>query len=69
MYIENSQKILGFNRAIVLANCFLNMHTIKSKYNNELLTEIDKYCPDILKKELRVPEFYMNTVKNKLFSN
>lgn len=68
MYIENAQKILGFNRAIVLANCFLNMHIIKSKYNNELLKEIDKYCPNIFKKELRVPEFYMDTVKTKRVS-
>lgn len=66
MYIENAQKILGFDRAIVLANCFLNIHTIKSKYNNELLREIDKYCPGIFKKELRVPEFYINTIKNKM---
>lgn len=66
MYIENAQKKIGFNRALVLANCFLNMHVISSNYNNELLKEIDKYCPDIFKRELRVPEFYMDTIKNKL---
>lgn len=66
MYIEHSQKNIGVDRAFVLANCFLNIHIIKSKYNEELLREIYKYCPDILKKELRVPNFYINTIKNKL---
>ena len=66
MYIENAHKKLEFNRALVLANCFLNMHTIKSKYDKNLLEEIEEYCPEIFKKALRVPQFYMDTVKSKV---
>ena len=66
MYIENANKKLEFNRAFVLASCFLNMHTINSKYDEKLLKEIDEYCPEIFKKALRVPQFYMDAVKSKV---
>ena len=66
IYIENAKKYIGLNRAYVLANCFLNMHSMKSVYNNILLKEIDKYCPDIFKTVLRVPDFYMKSVKSRV---
>ena len=50
----------------MLANCFLNMYTLKCGYCKELVDEIDKNCPDMFRKELRVPEFYMNIIKSKI---
>lgn len=52
--------------AVLLSNCFLNIHTLKCGYNEVLNKEIEKYCPDIFKKELRIPDFYLNTVKLKI---
>ena len=66
IYIENAVKKNGLSRAVVLANCFLNMYTLKSGYCKELVDEINKNCPVMFKKELRVPEFYMNIIKSKI---
>jgi hypothetical protein len=66
MYIEHAQKILGFNRSFVLANCFLNINTFRSSYSKELIYEINKYCPSILQKKLQVPDFYLNLIKSKV---
>ena len=54
------------SKAVVLANCFINMYTLKCKYSNELMHEIEINCPDMFKSELRVPEFYLNLIQNKI---
>lgn len=56
----------GLKRAEILANCFLNMYTLKSGYCKELVNEIDNNCPDMFRKELRVPDFYLNVIKSKI---
>ena len=30
------------------------------------MEEVEKNCPEVFKKELRVPEFYMNIIKSKI---
>lgn len=50
----------------MLANCFLNMYTLKSGYGEVLNKEVEKYCPDMFRSELRVPNFYLDTVKSKI---
>ena len=42
------------------------MYTLKSIYSKELMEEVEKNCPEVFKKELRVPEFYMNIIKSKI---
>ena len=64
--MENALKNNDITRTIVLANCFVNMYTIKSTYSKELMHEIEKNCPNIFKCELRVQEFYMDLIKNKI---
>lgn len=66
IYIEHAIKKVGLSQAIMLSNCFLNMYTLKSGYSEVLIKEVEKYCPDIFKSELRVPEFYLNIVKSKI---
>jgi len=41
------------------------MYTIKCNYSKDLINEIEKNCPDMFKHELRIPEFYINIIKNK----
>ena len=69
IYIEHAIKKVGLSRAILLANCFINMYTIKCGYGDFLNKEVEKYCPEIFKKELKIPDFYLNTVKLKLKLN
>lgn len=64
--MEFAVKKVDLSKAYVLANCFLNLNTIKCKYHNLLNLEIENNCPDIFKKELRIPEFYLELVKKKL---
>lgn len=66
LYIDFAIKKVGLQEAVVLANCFLNMYTIKSVYSEELNKKIVNNCPEIFKKELRVPDFYINIVKSKI---
>ena len=42
------------------------MYTLKSGYGVVLNKEIEKYCPDMFRSELRVPNFYLDTVKSKI---
>jgi hypothetical protein len=42
------------------------MYTLKCNYSKVLTNEIEKNCPDFFKKELRVPEFYLNMIKSKI---
>jgi len=57
---------VGLSRAVVLANCFLNMYTLKCGYSEVLNKEVEKYCPNIFRNELRVPDFYLTIVKSKI---
>ena len=66
IYIEHAIKKVGLSRAVLLANCFLNMYTLKCGYEEILNKEVEKNCPSIFKKELRVPEFYLDIVKSKI---
>ena len=66
IYIEHAIKKVGLSRAVVLANCFLNMYTLKSGYGEVLNKEIEKCCPYMFRSELRVPDFYLYTVKSKI---
>lgn len=66
IYIEHAIKKVGLSRAVVLANCFLNMYTLKCGYGEVLNKEVEKYCPDMFRSELRVPDFYLNIVKSKI---
>jgi len=66
LYIEHAIKKVGLSRAVVLANCFLNMYTLKCSYGEILNKEVEKYCPDMFRSELRVPNFYLDTVKSKI---
>lgn len=59
MYLENALKTNNLETSIKLANCFVNVHTMKSVYSPELQKEIDKNCPIHLKNNLRIPDFYM----------
>ena len=42
------------------------MYTLKCGYEEILNKEVEKNCPSIFKKELRVPEFYLDIVKSKI---
>jgi hypothetical protein len=42
------------------------MYTLKSGYGEVLNKEVEKYCPDMFRSELRVPDFYLDTVKSKI---
>ena len=42
------------------------MHTLKCHYGEVLNKEIEIHCPYMFKNELRVPDFYLNTVKSKI---
>jgi hypothetical protein len=64
--MEHVLKTKELSRAVVLANCFVNKHTMKSVYGPELENEIEKNCPDMFKNGLRVPEFYMDIIKQKI---
>tara|TARA_E500000178_G_C17002247_1_gene746290 strand:- start:1028 stop:1309 length:282 start_codon:yes stop_codon:yes gene_type:complete len=64
LYIEHALKKNKITRAVSLANCFINMYSLKCSYADEIMSEIKNNCPEIFKNELRVPEFYMNNVKN-----
>lgn len=66
IYIEHAIKKVGLSRAVVLANCFLNMYTLKCGYGEVLNKEVEKYCPDMFRNELRVPDFYLTVVKSKI---
>jgi hypothetical protein len=66
IYIEHAIKNVGLSRAVVLANCFLNMYTLKCGYGEVLNKEVEKYCPDMFRSELRVPDFYLTVVKSKI---
>lgn len=57
---------MGLSRAITLSNCFINIYTIKCKYSDELVKEIEKNCPTMFKNELRIPDFYLNIIKGKV---
>lgn len=66
--MEHALKTNDLKRAVVLANCFVNKHTIQSGYEPELEKEIEMNCPDMFKDGLRIPEFYMNIIKTKVDS-
>ena len=66
IYIEHAIKKVGLSRAVVLANCFLNMYRLKCNYCEVLNKEVEKYCPDMFRSELRVPDFYLTVVKSKI---
>ena len=66
MYIENAIKYIDFSYAFVLANCFINMYSLKCRYNDTITKDVEKYCPNAFKKELRVPDFYLNIVESKI---
>jgi hypothetical protein len=66
--MEHALKTHDLTRAVVLANCFVNKHTIQSGYAPELEKEIESNCPDMFKNGLRIPEFYMNIIKTKVDS-
>jgi len=66
IYIEHAIKKVGLSHAVMLANCFLNIHTLKCGYGEVLNKEVEKYCPDMFIGELRVPDFYLNIVKSKI---
>lgn len=68
IYIEHALKTHDLTRAVVLANCFVNKHTIQSGYAPELEKEIESNCPEMFKNGLRIPEFYMNIIKTKVDS-
>lgn len=42
------------------------MYTLKSGYGEVLNKEVEKYCPDMFRSELRVPDFYLSVVKLKI---
>ena len=42
IYMEHALKTHDLTRAVVLANCFVNKHTIKCGYAPELEKEIEK---------------------------
>mgnify|MGYP003341220882 CR=1 FL=1 len=44
------------------------MYTLKCGYGEVLNNEVEKYCPDMFRNELRVPDFYLNIVKSKGYS-
>ena len=66
IYIEHAIKKVGLSHAVVLANCFLNMYTLKCGYGEVLNKKVEKYCPDMFRSELRVPDFYLTVVKSKI---
>lgn len=66
LYMENAIKYMEIARALILANCFVNQQVIGCGYQEELENEIKKNCPDNFKKEIRIPEFFMNIVKSKV---
>jgi len=47
----------------VLANCFVNRYEFNSTYSDELEIKIDKYIPEIFKKEIKIPLYYINLIK------
>ena len=42
------------------------MYTLKCGYGEVLNKEVEKYCPDMFRSELRVPDFYLDIVKSKI---
>ena len=66
--MEHALKTHDLARAVLLANCFVNKHTIQSGYAPELEKEIESNCPVMFKNGLRIPEFYMNIIKTKVDS-
>lgn len=53
----------------MLANCFLNMYTIKCKYSQYLEDLIYNNTPEIFKIEIKVPDYYLNVVRSKMKNN
>lgn len=66
--MEHALKTHDLTRALILANCFVNKHTIQSVYELELEKEIQSNCPAMFKNGLRIPEFYINIIKTKIDS-
>ena len=64
MYIEHAVKNNTLEKSIKLANCFVNMHTMNSVYNENTKKDIIENCPVIFKNGLRIPDYYMILVKN-----
>ena len=65
LYLDNALKNNNnLYKAICLANCFVNKYAINCRYPGVLENEIEKNCPEIFKKELRVPEFYIKIIKS-----
>lgn len=48
---------------ITLANCFVNMRHLKSKYSEKLEEKVNLYCPDMFKDSIFIPEFYKKTIE------
>ena len=65
IYIDNAVKKfkLPLERAVCLANCFVNTFHLKCKYSKEIKQNIEIYLPIIFKNGIRVPEYNMNIIK------
>ena len=64
--MEHALKTNELTRALVLANCFVNKYTLQCGYAKELECEIEKNCPKMFKNEIRVPNFYIDIIKDKI---
>ena len=46
----------------MLANSFINRFKYGCKYNHSLEENINNNCPKLFEKEMRVPEFYLQSI-------
>lgn len=60
--MEYCIKKLTVEKSIILANSYVNIINLKSKYPNELEYKIMVNCPEILKNNLNIPYFYKKLV-------
>lgn len=63
MYLEHAIKNNSLEKAIKLSNCFVNMYTINSVYNENIKKDIIENCPMVFKNGIRIPDYYMILVK------
>ena len=63
IYIEHAIKNNTIEKSVKLANCFVNMYTINSVYNENTKKEIIENCPTLFKNGIRIPDYYMILVK------
>jgi len=73
LYLQNAMKENSFTKSLMLANSFINRFKYGCKYSHSLEENINNNCPKLFEKEMRVPEFYLQSIttiiKNKNVKN